>query len=244
MSTNICPNLRIVLVNPSHPGNIGAVARAMKTMGLSQLYLVKPRRFPDPQAVVMASHAEDILDNAVVVETLDEAIAECGLVLGTSNRLREIAWKVFNPRQAAQQIIQQAEKTSVAILFGREDSGLTNTELQQCHYQIMIPTNPDYASLNLAAAVQVIAYEVRMAALNQANTLNPMVDEFASHAELEFLYTHMDKVLWDVDFLKSTRSSHIMKRMRRLFNRAQPEKKEVKILRGILTAIEKKIKAN
>lgn len=242
MISTVEANIRIVLVNPSHPGNIGAVARAMKTMGLQQLYLVKPKRFPDHQAVIMASHADDLLEKAVVVETLPEAIHDCGLILATSNRTREIAWKSFDPRQAAQQIIQQAQTIPVAILFGREDSGLTNEELQQCHYQITIPTNADYSSLNIAAAVQVICYEIRMASLGFDTLANEPVDAFASHAELENLYAHIDKVLWQVEFLKSTRSSHIVKRLRRLLNRAQPEKKEVKILRGILTAVDKKIK--
>lgn len=242
MITEIQSNIRIVLVNPSHPGNIGAVARAMKTMGLGQLYLVAPKRFPDKQAVIMASHADDLLENAVVVENLSEAIGDCGAVFGTSNRVREISWKIFDPNQAANQIVTQAKSTPVAILFGREDSGLTNEELQQCHYQIIIPTNPEYSSLNIAAAVQVICYEIRMASLGVDKLIHEMTDEYASHKELENFYVHLDKVLWQIDFLKSTRSSHIMNRMRRLINRAQPEKKEVKILRGILTAIENKIR--
>lgn len=242
MITEIETNIRIVLVNPSHPGNIGAVARAMKTMGLGQLYLVAPKRFPDKQAVIMASHADDLLENAVVVETLAEAIGDCGAVFGTSNRVREISWKFFDPNQAADQIVTQAKSTSIAILFGREDSGLTNEELQQCHYQIIIPTNPEYSSLNIAAAVQVICYEIRMASLGENKLIHEMTDEYASHKELENFYAHLDKVLWQIDFLKSTRSSHIMNRMRRLINRAQPEKKEVKILRGILTAVENKIR--
>jgi tRNA (cytidine32/uridine32-2'-O)-methyltransferase len=242
MLTTIEQNIRIVLVNPSHPGNIGAIARAMKTMGLTQLYLVQPKRFPDKQAVVMASHADDILEKAVVVETLSEAIGDCRLVFGTSNRVREISWKVFDPQQAAQQITTQAQSAPIAILFGREDSGLTNEEIQQCHYQIIIPANPNYNSLNIAAAVQIICYEIFQAGLGKNNLDIPLPDEYASHQELENLYEHLNKVLWDVEFLKSTRSSHIPNRLRRLFNRAQPEKKEVKILRGILTAIEKKIK--
>lgn len=242
MLATIEKNIRIVLVNPSHPGNIGAIARAMKTMGLYQLYLVKPKRFPDKQAVIMASHADDVLEKAVVVDTLAEAIGDCQLVFGTSNRVREIAWKVFDPNQAAQKIMHQAQTAPIAILFGREDSGLTNEELQQCHYQIIIPTNPDYSSLNIAAAVQVICYEIQMATLGKNTLINAVDDEYANHQELESFYEHLDKVLWQIEFLKSTRSSHIVNRLRRLFNRSQPEKKEVKILRGILTTIEKKLR--
>ncbi|MBV8801935.1 MAG: RNA methyltransferase, partial [Gammaproteobacteria bacterium] len=160
-------NIRIVLVNPSHPGNIGATARAMKTMGLKKLYLVNPRLFPHTNANEMASGALDVLGQAVVVDELDEALTDCELVVGTSARERAIPWPQLLPRELADLARIEAQKTTIAIVFGREQSGLTNDELDRCHFHLIIPSNPDYSSLNLAAAVQVVAYELRVASLNQ-----------------------------------------------------------------------------
>src|SRR5690554_4650161 len=165
MTTNRLDNLRIVLVNTTHPGNIGGAARAMKNMGLSRLYLVAPKEYPSDKATWRSAGALDVLDNAVVVDTLDEAIAGCGLVVGTSARERRIPWPLLDPRECGTNVVSEAEQHEVALVFGREDRGLTNEELHKCNYHMHIPANPDYSSLNLATAVQVITYEVRMASL-------------------------------------------------------------------------------
>ena len=161
---DLLKNIRIVLVNTTHPGNIGGVARAMKNMGLEKLYLVEPKEFPSHRAFQRAAHALDILDNAVIVDSLDAAVDGCGLVVGTSARSRGIPWPMLNPRECGRKAVSEAGEYDVALVFGREDRGLTNEELQRCTFHVHIPTNPDYSSLNLAAAVQVLTYEVRMAA--------------------------------------------------------------------------------
>ena len=163
MSNPTFDNIRIVLVNTSHPGNIGGAARALKNMGLSRLYLVAPKEFPADKAVWRAAGAQDVLENAVVVDTLDEAIGDCGLVVGTSARGRRIPWPIVNPRECGERTWSEAKQHEVAVIFGREDRGLTNDELHKCNYHVHIPSNEEYSSLNLAAAVQVVAYEIRMA---------------------------------------------------------------------------------
>lgn len=232
-------NIRIVLINTSHPGNIGSAARAMKTMGLSELYLVSPLQYPHPKADEMASGAVEVLGNAVVVSELNEAIADCGLVVGTSARSRTIPWPMLSPREFAEKAIPESAQQKVAILFGREQSGLTNEELHCCHFHIQIPSNPDYSSLNLAAAVQVISYELRV-----ASQLDQYADEwdyrYANAKEMEGFYSHLEKVLIDLDFLKPKVPRQLMTRLRRLFNRARLDEMEMNILRGILGAIEKK----
>lgn len=235
---NYFSNIRIVLVNTSHPGNIGAAARAMKTMGLEQLYLVEPKIFPNEIATALASNADDVLAKAAVVETLTDAIKDCRLVLGTSARTRELTWPTLEARAASQQIIAEANLGTVAIVFGREDTGLTNEELKLCHYQIQIPSNPVYSSLNLAAAVQIICYEIRMSVLNKLEAAPlPVFDEVVTAAELEGFYAHLEKVLKDIDFIKLS-SGPVINRLRRLYNRTRIEKKELRILRGMLTAME------
>jgi tRNA (cytidine32/uridine32-2'-O)-methyltransferase len=234
-------NIRIVLVEPSHPGNIGAVARAMKTMGLNQLYLVNPALFPHSRATAMASQADDILDQAQVVSSLVEGIADCQLVLGASVRVRELTWPTLTAHQAAQSALAEAAVSQVAIIFGREKYGLTNEELQCCHYQVEIPANPHYSSLNLAAAVQVMCYELRQVALGEYVTQSVAEEELATMAELEGFYSHLEQVLYATEFLKPEQPGLIMRRLRRLFNRTCLDKTEVNILRGILTAILKNI---
>lgn len=231
-------HIRIVLINTSHPGNIGSAARAMKTMGLSELYLVSPHQFPHPKAVEMASGAVDVLENARVVESLSVAIKDCHLVIGTSARNRTIPWPMLTPHECALKA-SKARDHQIAILFGRENSGLTNEELHQCHYHLQIPANSDYSSLNLASAVQIVAYELRMAILNEKLDIE-WDSAFATHEELEGFYHHLEKVLIDLDFLKKTAPRQLMTRLRRLFNRARLDEMEVNILRGILTAVEKK----
>ncbi len=240
---NLFNNIRIVLVRTSHPGNIGAAARAMKTMGLQHLYLVQPKFFPDPAAVARAKQAEDILNNAPVVATLAEAIADCCLVFGASARPRDLVWPSVTAAQAGQQIIPAAAQYPVAVVFGNERTGLTNTEIQQCHYQLTIPADPVYRSLNLAAAVQVMAYEIYqnyLAAANQSS-IAPEPLDLANMRELNGLYEHLEQVLMQIKYLDPAQPGQLMPRLQRLYNRARLEKSELNILRGILTAVAKQL---
>lgn len=242
MSTNPFSNIRIVLVNTSHPGNIGGAARAMKNMGLERLYLVEPQDFPSDQAVWRAAGATDVLDNAVVVQSLDEAIAGCSLVVGTSARERRIPWPLLDPRQCGESVWNESHQHEVAIVFGREDRGLTNEELHKCNYHVHIPSNPEYSSLNLATAVQVITYEVRMAYLlaTENNTLPQHQWDFppADAQALETFYTHIEDTLVQLDFLDKDNPKQTMTRLRRLFNRVRMDQMELNIFRGVLTAMQ------
>lgn len=236
-------NIRVILCNTSHPGNIGAAARAMKTMGLRKLYLVNPMAFPDPKAVELAVQADDVLAEAVVVDTLAEAVQDCGLILGTSSRERALQWPTFNPRESAERAVQEAQHTQVALLFGNERTGLLNEELQYCHYQVVIPANPAYNSLNLAAAVQVLAYEIQVAMLAKQEPAVAEVDgnylnELATAAELEGLYQHLEQILIATEFIDPRQPKQLMGRLRRLFNRTRLDKREINILRGIFTAVQ------
>lgn len=232
--------IRMVLVNTTHPGNIGGAARAIKNMGLTELYLVQPREYPAPRAVWRAAGARDILTNVKIVESLDEAIVGCGLVVGTSARERRIPWPLINPRECGEKIWGEAARHEVALLFGREDRGLTNSELQKCHYHVHIPSNPDYSSLNLATAVQVLAYEVRMASLQDENGLLPSMDEWdqplATADELELFHQHLAETMATLKFYDPDNPKQLLTRMRRLFNRTRMDKMEVSMLRGLLTA--------
>lgn len=228
-------NIRIVLINTSHPGNIGSAARAMKTMGMTELYLVDPQQFPHPKAEEMASNANDILEKAIVVNTLEEALADCGLVVGTSARSRTIPWPMLSPREFAEKAIKESVGHKVAVIFGREQSGLTNEELHRCHFHIQIPSNPEYSSLNLASAVQVIAYELRVA--SEVDQKSEIWDHrFVSAEEMEGFYEHLERILIEIDFLDPKVPRQLMTRLRRLFNRARLDEMEVNILRGILKA--------
>lgn len=235
-------NIRIILVNTSHPGNIGATARALKTMGLSELYLVAPEKYPHKKADELASNALDVLGKSIVVNTLNEAIADCHLVVGASARSRAIPWPMLSPRELGEKAIAESAKFKVAIVFGREDSGLTNEELQCCHYHVHIPSNPEYSSLNLASAVQVIAYELRVASLQKLENHQAWDYDFANQEAMEGFYNHLEKVLIEVDFLNPKAPRQLMPRLRRLFNRARPDVMEMNILRGVLGAVQKKIK--
>ena len=232
--------IRMVLVNTTHPGNIGGAARAIKNMGLTELYLVQPREYPAPRAVWRAAGARDILTNVKIVESLDEAIVGCGLVVGTSARERRIPWPLINPRECGEKIWGEAARHDVALLFGREDRGLTNAELQKCHYHVHIPSNPDYSSLNLATAVQVLAYEVRMASLQDENGVLPSMDEWdqplATADELELFHHHLAETMAMLNFYDPDNPKQLLTRMRRLFNRTRMDKMEVSMLRGLLTA--------
>ncbi len=232
-------NIRIVLIETSHPGNIGSAARAMKTMGLKHLYLVQPKLFPHPKANEMAASALDVVENAIVVNQLEDAIADCHLVVGTSTRSRTIPWPMLSPRTLAEKVKHNSNQ-STAILFGREQSGLTNEELHHCHFHVQIPSNPEYSSLNLAAAVQVITYELRLASLAAIQS-EPVAWDYppATAKELESFYTHLEKVLIKLDFLNPKAPRQLMTRLRRLFGRAELDVMEINILRGILGSVEK-----
>jgi tRNA (cytidine32/uridine32-2'-O)-methyltransferase len=230
-------NIRIILVNTSHPGNIGSVARAMKTMGLKELYLVAPLQYPHNKAIEMASNAVDVLEGAAVVENLDQAISGCGLVVGASARSRTIPWPMLSPRELGEKALQESQHHKVAILFGQEQSGLTNEELHRCNFHVHIPSNPEYSSLNLAAAVQVIAYELRVAALQASQEPQAWDYDYATAEAMQSFYEHLEKVLIDIQFLNPKAPRQLMTRLRRLFNRARPDVMELNILRGILGAI-------
>ena len=233
--------IRVVLVKTSHPGNIGSAARAMKTMGLTELYLVAPEQFPHAKADEMASGATDVLRQAVVVNTLDDAIADCTLVVGASARLRTIPWPMHMPRDMAEKIRQESPESHTAILFGCEQSGLSNEELQRCHLHVNIPANPDYSSLNLAMAVQVIAYELRLASLDHAAINEEWDYRLANVDEMEKLFDHLQQVLIELDFLKMNAPRKLMTRLRRMFYRTRPDVMEMNILRGILGAVQDKV---
>ena len=239
-------NIKIVLVNTAHPGNIGGAARAMKNMGLAQLCLVQPREYPAPRAVWRAAGARDVLKNATVANSVDEAIADCSLVIGTSARERRIPWPLINPRQCGERIWAEAESHKVALLFGREDRGLTNDELQKCHYHVHIPSNPEYSSLNLATAVQVLAYEMRMASLADPQGNLPDLGEWdqppVTAEDLENFHSHLAETMAKLDFYDPENPKQLLTRMRRLFNRLRMDKMEVSILRGLLSAVQRKIK--
>ncbi|MCV6604955.1 MAG: tRNA (cytosine(32)/uridine(32)-2'-O)-methyltransferase TrmJ, partial [Porticoccaceae bacterium] len=227
----------------THPGNIGGVARAMKNMGLEKLYLVEPKEFPSHRAFQRAANALDILDNAVIVNTLDEALVDCGLVVGTSARSRGIPWPMLNPRECGEKAVSEATEHEVALVFGREDRGLTNEELQRCTYHVHIPTNPDYSSLNLAAAVQVFTYETRMAALLADTGELPDLNDWdippARHDALERYYEHLEQALVDIDFHNRDNPRQTMARLRRLYGRIRLDEMELAILRGMLTSIQR-----
>ncbi|MGV8934353.1 MAG: RNA methyltransferase [Gallionellaceae bacterium] len=232
--TNSLANVRVILSHTSHPGNIGSAARAMKTMGLEQLYLINPVRFPDKQADIMAVSAVDVVKNAVVCSSLDEALAGTVLVAGISARIRDVSQEVLTPREAMPQIVQQAMHAPVALLFGTEMSGLTNEELVRCQFMVSIPANPDYSSLNLASAVQLISYELRLAA-GLGNISAPELLP-APAEELERYFVHLEQTLGEIGFLRTHQTTKLMYKLRRLYARARLEQDEVNILRGILTA--------
>lgn len=228
--------IRFVLVNTSHPGNIGAAARAIRTMGLTRLGLVTPHLFPHREATAMAAGADDVLDAAMVSASLPEAIADCRLVFGATARRRGVALEEMPPREAARRIVAAAgEGVEVALLFGNERVGLDNEEIRRCHAAIAIPSDPAYASLNLAQAVQVVAYEVRLAYLAGDPAPRPArADPPASVAEMEGFFDHLARTLDDIDFHKGRSARTILQRLRRLFLRAAPDRRELRILRGIL----------
>jgi len=231
---------RIVLIHTTHPGNIGAAARAMKVMGLSQLHLVAPKTWPSADATALASGAADLCHAARVHEELEQALEGCRLVLGTSARLRSLSMPQMDVRAAARQSLAEAGAGDVAILFGREAHGLTNEEMQRCHHLVHIQTNPEFGSLNLAQAVQVVAYELRMAALGGGGEQLPAADwDPVDAGQMERFYVHLEETLRDIRFLNPDHPKRLMMRLRRLFNRARPDQNEMNILRGILAAAQR-----
>lgn len=229
--------IRFVLCETSHPGNIGAAARAIKTMCFDELVLVDPQDFPSAEADARATGAVDVLARARVVDTLEEAVADCGLVLGTSARRRKLAWPELNPREAAEQALTAAAHKPVAVVFGTERSGLSNEQMDLCHALVCIPANPSFSSLNMASAVQIIAYELNFA---RANFLPPQEPEFppASAEAMEQFYAHLRRVMIGSGFMDPENPRRLERKVRRLFNRAQPDENEMGILRGILAAVE------
>ena len=238
-------NIRIVLVETSHTGNMGSVARAMKTMGLTNLWMVNPLVKPDSQAIALAAGASDVIGSAQIVDTLDEALAGCSLVVGTSARSRTLPWPMLDPRECGLKSVSEAANTPVALVFGRERVGLTNEELQKCHYHVAIAANPEYSSLNLAMAVQVISYEVRMAWLATQEGDKSVEYEEAEYPlvdDLERFYGHLEQTLLSTGFIREGHPGQVMNKLRRLFTRARPESQELNILRGILASIEQQNK--
>jgi len=229
-------NIRIVLVNTSHPGNIGAAARAMKTMYQERLYLVEPQGFPCAEATARASGADDVLANSVVCQSLEQALKGCRFVVGTSARSRRIKWPVENPRQIAARLLRESQQGDVALVFGREHSGLSNEELEKCHYLVHIPSNPDYSSLNLAAAVQVLCYELMMCQPDEKTQLMDESREVVAMDEMESFFKHLEQTLVELEFLDANHPRKLMRRLRRFFNRSRPDKTEMNILRGVLSA--------
>lgn len=234
-------HIRIVLVNTSHPGNIGAAARAMMTMGLSRLYLVRPKEFPHHEATARAAGADELLANAVIADTLEHAIADCELVFGTSARSRHLPWPLLHPRECAERVAAHSNQ-QIAIVFGNERIGLQNEELMLCNYHVRIPTNENYSSLNLAAAVQILAYEIAVKHNEALANVSPeTLFPLATNEELTGLYHHFEKVFVELDFLKPGAPKLLMQRVKRLFNRVQLERDELNLLRGMLSAMEKKL---
>ena len=240
-------HIRIVLVHTSHPGNIGATARAMHTMGLSNLYLVNPLHFPHAKATEMAAGADSVLEQATIVNSLETAIADCVFVAGTSTRQRSIPWPILLPRQLAAATMHYTDQTNIAMVFGPEQSGLSNHDLHLCHACVSIPTQPNYCSLNLAAAVQIIAYELwaayhslttTMTAITERTTTTPS-HQLANVADIEQFCIHFQQTAREIGFLKPHAPRQLIARMRRLLARAHPEKREISMLRGFFSAIQK-----
>ncbi|MBM4201720.1 MAG: RNA methyltransferase [Gammaproteobacteria bacterium] len=236
-------NIRIVLVGTTHPGNIGAAARAMRNMGLSDLALVAPKIYPSEQATARAAGADDVLAAAGVYDSLREAIADCRLIVGASARSRAIPWPQLTPRECADLAGRQPADSRTAILFGREHSGLTNEELERCHFLLHIPSNPEFSSLNVAAAVQLVAYELFLMDRGGEARAEPAT-QLATAAELESFFGHLEATLWDIGFLHERKpGDSTLRRLRRIYNRSGLEQSEIHLLRGILSTMQFRLKS-
>ncbi|MBK7356411.1 RNA methyltransferase [Propionivibrio sp.] len=237
--------IHVVLSHTSHPGNIGATARAMKTMGLSRLTLVNPKRFPDNEATARAAGAEDILTQARVCVSLDEALTETVFAVAVSARHRSLGPEPMPVRRAVSEILEQTGNGDVALVFGNETSGLSNAEVQRCQRSVFIPANPDYSSLNLGSAVQLLCYELRLAAFNGCPPVVtkavPFASPVAANDDVERFYAHLERVMIATGFLDPQQPKRLLPKLRRLFGRAKLENDEINILRGVLDAVEKAI---
>ena len=240
--TDSLNSVKIVLVGTTHPGNIGAAARAMKNMGIKNLSLVQPKEFPSDVAIYRSKAAKDILENAQVFNNLEEAIFGCELVIGTSARGRKVPWPILNPKQAAEEVSRSSSHHNIAIIFGREDRGLTNEELGLCNLHVNIPTDPDYSSLNLAQAVQILVYEIRQAILGEQEDKNYWDVELANNDQTELLINHMDELMQQVEFYDVDNPRKLLLRVRRFFKRSRIDVMETNIFRGLFATIQKKLK--
>jgi len=240
MAKKVLDNIRIVLVNTQFAGNIGGVARAMKNMGLSRLYLVNPGcNLEDKEANIRATSATNILENTIIADTLNEVIEDCQLVIGTSTRDRGMSLPLLTARETGEKIALEAVQAQVALVFGQESCGLHGDDLRRCNFHAYIPANPEYCSLNLAAAVQTFCYEIFQAVEAERTRPKDYTYQYPEHKEMEYFYDHLELVLKQVDFIVPQHPGQMMDRLRRLFNRARPDEKELNILRGILSAIER-----
>jgi tRNA/rRNA methyltransferase len=244
-SPGVLARVRVVLSQPSHPGNIGAAARAMKTMGLSRLYLVCPKRFPDAEATARAAGADDVLARARVCATLDEALEGAVFAAALTARRRNLGPESLQAREAAPLILEKARAGEAALVFGNETAGLSNAEIQRCQRAVFIPADPGYASLNLGAAVQVLCYELRLAAHGgrppEPSAAAPFASPPAGHGDIERFYAHLERVMTRTQFLDPEKPRRLMAKLRRLYARAGLERDEINILRGILDAVEKRL---
>ena len=240
---NLLNSVKVVLVGTTHPGNIGAAARAIKNMGIYNLALVKPKEFPSDIAIYRSKAAKDILENAEIYESLEDAIAGCKLVVGTSARARSVPWPVFNPRDAAEEMSKISKQGNVAIVFGREDRGLTNDELGLCNFHVHIPSDPKYSSLNLSQAVQILAYEIRLAYSRDEVISEVKWDvDLANNEQTERLIDHMEELMQDVEFYDVENPRKLLLRVRRFFKRSKIDVMEANIFRGLFSAIQKRLK--
>lgn len=240
--------IQFVLLGTTHSGNIGAAARAMKTMGVTQMALVKPKEFPNAEAISRASGADDLLMNAKVCDTMEQAISDSKLVIGTTARKRHVNIPVIDGEQAAKLLVTEAQSHPVSLVFGKERYGMTNDEVQHCHYLVRLPTVEDFSSLNLAAAIQVLAYECRKAELDLADSSDSgspdanFNEDIVSAEAMESFYQHYFKVMEEALYLRKEGHESIKHKIRLMYNRIRPQKHEIDILRGFLTKVERKIK--
>ena len=241
-STDLLNSVRVVLVGTTHPGNIGATARAMKNMGIVNLALVKPKDFPSNEAIYRSKAAKDVLESAQIYENLEDAVSDCELVIGTSARGRTVPWPVLSPKEAADRVAVHSENNKVAIVFGREDRGLTNQELGLCNLHVHIPTDPEYSSLNLAQAVQILVYEIRVSILKDQEYEEYWDVDLATNEQTERLIDHMDELMKEVEFYDVQNPRKLLLRVRRFFKRSRIDVMEANIFRGLFAAIQKKLK--
>ena len=240
--TDSLNSVKIVLVGTTHPGNIGAAARAMKNMGIKNLSLVEPKEFPSDVAIYRSKAAKDILEHAQVFNSLEESISDCELVIGTSARGRKVPWPILNPKEAAEEVSRSSSHHKIAIIFGREDRGLTNEELGLCNLHVNIPTDPDYSSLNLAQAVQILVYEIRQAILGEQEDKDYWDVELANNDQTELLINHMDELMQQVEFYDVDNPRKLLLRVRRFFKRSRIDVMETNIFRGLFATIQKRLK--